>query len=146
MTPIKYRSGLGLSISRELVRRMGGEIWLQSEEGKGTEIIFQLPVTLGTKASSTRPSPARADSLTWGVSAARQHENQSKHAAPIKTIAIFTRNNQVWDFLSEMCASIGLTVVNNHYSDPIRTDNINHSSCRREDGLEEGFGPSEYIL
>jgi CheY-like chemotaxis protein len=107
---------------------MGGEIWLQSEEDKGTEITFQLPVTLGTKASSIRPSPARADSLTWGVSAARQHENQLKHTPPIKTMAMYTRNNQVWEFLSEMCASIGLTVVNNTYSDPIRIDSTDHDS------------------
>jgi hypothetical protein len=107
---------------------MGGEIWLQSEEGEGTEITFQLPVTLGTKASPTRPSPARADSLTWGVSAGLQHENPSKHTPPIKSMAMYTRNNQVWEFLSEICTSIGLTVVNNNYSDPMRIDNNDHDA------------------
>jgi len=107
---------------------MGGEIWLQSEEGKGTEIAFQLPVTLGTKASTTRPSPAWTDSLTWGISAQRQTENRSRHPDPITTIAIYTRNNEVWEFLSEICGSIGLTVVNSNYSDPMTIDDTNHNS------------------
>jgi two-component system phosphate regulon sensor histidine kinase PhoR len=35
--------GLGLPICKELVERMGGEIHLQSEEGKGTTVEVRLP-------------------------------------------------------------------------------------------------------
>jgi PAS domain S-box-containing protein len=36
-------TGLGLYICSELVERMGGRIWLESEEGKGSAFFFQLP-------------------------------------------------------------------------------------------------------
>jgi CheY-like chemotaxis protein len=38
-------SGLGLSISREFVRRHGGRIWLESEVGRGTAVHFTIPVS-----------------------------------------------------------------------------------------------------
>jgi len=43
-------AGLGLSISKAYVEMLGGKIWLESEEGKGTSFYFTLPVQ--TKTSS----------------------------------------------------------------------------------------------
>ncbi len=39
-------TGLGLAIAREMVIAHGGEIWAESEEGKGTTIFFTLPYEL----------------------------------------------------------------------------------------------------
>jgi two-component system NtrC family sensor kinase len=36
-------TGLGLSLSREILRRMGGEISFETEVGIGTEFIVKLP-------------------------------------------------------------------------------------------------------
>ncbi|MGB2962091.1 MAG: sensor histidine kinase [Candidatus Omnitrophota bacterium] len=38
-------TGLGLTISREIIDKHRGRIWAESEPGKGTTIIFVLPVT-----------------------------------------------------------------------------------------------------
>jgi two-component system, OmpR family, phosphate regulon sensor histidine kinase PhoR len=44
-------SGLGLYISRELVRLMDGRIWAESEPGEGTVLTFELPLAERARAS-----------------------------------------------------------------------------------------------
>jgi len=36
--------GIGLSLSQQLVSLLGGRIWVESEEGKGTKFYFALPI------------------------------------------------------------------------------------------------------
>lgn len=43
MTKKYSGAGLGLSISKRLVTLMGGNIWLESTEGKGTTVTFTVP-------------------------------------------------------------------------------------------------------
>lgn len=44
--------GLGLAISREIVRAHGGDIWATSEQGKGTTFVFTLPSAGRTETSA----------------------------------------------------------------------------------------------
>lgn len=39
-------TGLGLAIAHEMIAAHGGEIWAESEEGKGTTVFFTLPFEL----------------------------------------------------------------------------------------------------
>ena len=45
-------AGLGLAVSRELIRLHGGEIWVESELDQGSRFIFTIPANL-TKSSDS---------------------------------------------------------------------------------------------
>ncbi|MFH1996093.1 MAG: ATP-binding protein [Candidatus Omnitrophota bacterium] len=50
-------SGLGLSISKEIVVLHGGKIWVENEQGQGTTFIFTLPATTQSGSPGRTPVP-----------------------------------------------------------------------------------------
>ena len=49
-------SGLGLSISRNIITEFGGDIRVESEVGKGTRVVVRLPLSVATPET---PAPVR---------------------------------------------------------------------------------------
>jgi Na+/proline symporter/nitrogen-specific signal transduction histidine kinase len=56
-------TGLGLPISRQILQRFGGDIWVKSELGKGATFSFRIPL-----AARERPEPVAALSNASQVS------------------------------------------------------------------------------
>jgi two-component system phosphate regulon sensor histidine kinase PhoR len=54
-------TGLGLSISKHLVQAHNGEIWLESEKGVGTTILFSIPVAAEAQAEDKAESNGKSD-------------------------------------------------------------------------------------
>jgi PAS domain S-box-containing protein len=54
-------TGLGLYICSELVERMGGRIWVESEEGRGSAFSFELPAAGSHRPSRSREAGAQTD-------------------------------------------------------------------------------------
>ncbi|NCA75325.1 MAG: PAS domain S-box protein [Alphaproteobacteria bacterium] len=60
-------TGLGLTISKNLIQLLGGEIRLESERGKGTKFFVRLPLTIppGMTFDAAIPKPAAVAPNTW---------------------------------------------------------------------------------
>lgn len=64
--------GVGLTISRDLIKIMGGDIRVDSEKGKGTNVTFTLPLNVNINGSNTSHT---IDNIYPGVTKTWQQKN-----------------------------------------------------------------------
>jgi signal transduction histidine kinase len=57
--PVGEGTGLGLFLVRGLVSAMGGRIWVESAEGRGSQFTFELPLA-GAERAPSAPVEASA--------------------------------------------------------------------------------------
>ncbi|MCF2858220.1 response regulator [Pseudoalteromonas sp. SMS1] len=83
-------TGLGLTISQQLVKLLGGEIFVESEPNKGSEFYFTLPLTINNQAT---------------------YLSQEAKKFSGKIACIIDDSEDARDILTEMLEGLGLTVT-----------------------------------
>ena len=86
-------TGLGLAISKAIVEIMGGKVWVESEEGKGSEFIFVIAVKKEMTSGQEKQDPDSAGLLKG------------------KKAFIIDDNQIARKIISRCCERIGLDII-----------------------------------
>jgi CheY-like chemotaxis protein/HPt (histidine-containing phosphotransfer) domain-containing protein len=102
-------TGLGLALARGLVEAMGGELVLSSEEGVGTTVAFELPVSSADELSTPRLRPL--DAAAAGLASEYESEQGLRAAISVLYIEDNPSNVRLVEKIFGLSSDLGLHVA-----------------------------------
>jgi len=79
-------TGLGMSISHELVQLMGGEIHVVSQKGEGTQISFELSLPIGSEDKLVKKNPKVTQNSLVGMRILLVEDNDMNRLIAIQSL------------------------------------------------------------
>jgi len=97
-------TGIGLALTRELVRLHGGEIDVESEPGKGAVFTVRLPVSSGAAAEGLRLEGMNRDSVQWPPNClnSEDREKVEAKASGLPIVLIVEDNEDMRAYIREI--------------------------------------------